>query len=518
MASLGAASPLGRIPWHGREPKTSQKEPVRLDNEVRLSYRLKAAYGEWQACGEKMTTIDRRSFADGALPGYEREADKRVAARLPTAEKNKMATTSIEEIRTLINHWRDDPGGTYQTWFLWQDRLKNFRSIRRGIELVVQEIEAGAFGNVYKGSSLETVVGSIAEQRQVFKGADHAFLWKPKLRIPDIYEDRNNQLAFGHFLRTCLETSNGESIVEAIRRLDERRIKGLGPAAANLLYFLHPTLAMPSNTAILKGYNALTGSRAKLGRWDEYLAMRQGVLSLNAEHRDLLSNDLGAIAGLLFDVGTGRYQAPPPNDDDAARRAWEFDLAKVRQEAAKTQKDREAASEGDRSHTEVQGWLRDLGRSLGFAVWVAANDRNRPCGNGRLADCCLEALPAWLETLPSAETIRLIDVLWLERDGGRVAAAFEVEHTTSIYSGIVRLLDLALAAPDLSPKGLYLVAPDDRQEQVRSQLCRPAFGSVAKLRIRFLPYCELELHREAIARFGEGLKAIDAIARVLVVP
>lgn len=37
-------------------------------------------------------------------------------------------------------------------------------------EQVVAEIEADAFGITYKGSSLETVVGSTAEQRQIFKG------------------------------------------------------------------------------------------------------------------------------------------------------------------------------------------------------------------------------------------------------------------------------------------------------------------------------------------------------------
>lgn len=420
-----------------------------------------------------------------------------------------------DTIRRLIQSWRDDAGGTYKTWFLWPERLKNFRSIRRGIESVVEEIAAGTFGNVYKGSSLETVVGSIAEQRQIFKGADHPFLWKPKLRIPDIYENHDNQLAFGRFLQTCLDANGEEIVLDAIRRLDECRIKGLGPAAANLIYFLHATLAPPFNTAIVKGYNAVTGSRAKLGRWDEYLAMRQRILALNAEHRDLLSNDLGAIAGLLFDVGTGRYAAPPSEDDATARREWEADLAKVRQEAAKVKRNHEAACEGDRTHTEVQRWLRDLGRSLGFDVWVAANDRNRPCGDGRLADCCLDALPAPLAALPSADTIRLIDVLWLERVGTSVAAAFEVEHTTSIYSGIVRLLDLALAAPDLPPTGLFLVAPDDREEQVRAQLCRPAFQRITQLRLRFLPYSELERHREAMARFGEGLKAIEAIARTL---
>ncbi|CAO3430830.1 Putative type II restriction enzyme NmeDIP (EC 3.1.21.4) (Endonuclease NmeDIP) (R.NmeDIP), partial [Azospirillum palustre] len=91
-----------------------------------------------------------------------------------------------DPMRALIQRWREDAGATYRTWFLWDERVKNFRSIRRGIQQVVTDIEAGTFGNVYRGSSLETVVHSIAEQRQIFKGADHAFLWKPKLRIPDI--------------------------------------------------------------------------------------------------------------------------------------------------------------------------------------------------------------------------------------------------------------------------------------------------------------------------------------------
>src|SRR3990170_8508423 len=146
--------------------------------------------------------------------------------------------TPSDPVRYLFARWRDDPGGTYQSWFLWEERLKNFRSIRRGITAVVQEIEAGTFGTAYKGSSLETVVGSIAEQRQMFKGADHAFLWKPKLRIPDIYESRDNQLAFGRFLDACCCSSDADGIIAAILALDRRRIKGLGPAAANLLYFL----------------------------------------------------------------------------------------------------------------------------------------------------------------------------------------------------------------------------------------------------------------------------------------
>src|SRR6266511_1394209 len=320
------------------------------------------------------------------------------------------------DLRPLLQQWREDPEGTYRTWFLWERRLKNFRAIRRGIEQVVAEIKNGSFGTAYKGSSLETVVGSIAEQRQIFRGADHAFLWKPKLRIPDIYENRENQLAFARFLDTCACCNGEEQLLSAIRQLDERRIKGLGPAAANLLYFLHPTLALPSNTAIVEGFNALTGSKVKLGRWDEYLAMRTSALRLNADHPGLLSNDLGAVAGFLFDVGTERYPLPPREGDAAAGEAWRADLARVREESVQQRKALESGREGDRTHTEVQGWLRDLGLALGFAVWVAANDRSRPLGGGRLGDGCVEALPPGPRRRSAACTSS-------HRTGGKVTSA-----------------------------------------------------------------------------------------------
>ena len=302
------------------------------------------------------------------------------------------------------------------------------------------------------------------------------------------------------------------------------KIKGLGPAAANLLYFLHPTLVTPLNTAIVNGYNALTGAKVKLGRWDEYLAMRAGVLAMNETYRDLLSNDLGAIAGLLFDVGSGRYAAPPRADDASGRQAWEADLNAVR---ATVQADKALAAtrEHDRTHTQVQGWLRDLGHALGYDVWIASNDRSRPYAGGALSDGCVASLPESVLRAPGADAVRLIDVLWLTRNGSAtntpVAAAFEVEHTTSIYSGIVRLLDLALgtasdsSAPPGAAAGLFLVAPDDREDDVREQLRRPAFSRVADIGVRYLPYSALELHRESMARFGHGMKAVEAVARTL---
>ncbi len=232
--------------------------------------------------------------------------------------------------RQLIQRWREDPNATYQSWFLWDERIKNFRSIRRGLAQVVAEIEAGRFGVAYRGSSLETVVHSVAEQRQIFKGADHAFLWKPKLRIPDIYENSAHQRAFGRLLDHCACCDTAEEIIAGIHTIDRLNIKGLGPAVANLLYFLHPTLVPPFNTAIVNGYNKLTGGKVKLGSWQHFLAMRSGVLDLNEQFRDLLSNDLGAIGGLLFDIGSRRYPAPPRDEGDQAAGSWTARLEQAR--------------------------------------------------------------------------------------------------------------------------------------------------------------------------------------------
>lgn len=120
--------------------------------------------------------------------------------------------------------------------------------------------------------------------------------------------------------------------------------------------------------------------------------------------------------------------------------------------------------------------------------------------------------------LPSSVTgggdaVALIDVIWFNVDGVP-AAAFEVEHTTSIYSGIVRLLDLAQGSKIDSSVPLFLVAPDNREGEVREQLQRPAFRTTAsKLHLRYLPYGNLEKHREAVTRFGTGVKPILAIAK-----
>jgi hypothetical protein len=124
-------------------------------------------------------------------------------------------------------------------------------------------------------------------------------------------------------------------------------------------------------------------------------------------------------------------------------------------------------------HTRAQHLLLTLGREMGYDVWVARNDRTRNC-NG----VCLGELPGMLDDMPkqfndaATRTIELIDVLWLK--GNSIEAAFEVECTTSIYSGLLRMSDLLALVPNLSIK-LYLVAPAERRNKVDREIMRPTF-------------------------------------------
>lgn len=175
-----------------------------------------------------------------------------------------MAENSL--LSDLAARYKADPESVYNTWFVGNDaRLKAFRAIRRGVRDTIDAIAAGSFGNDFKGSPLEVVLHAITEQKQVFEGAAHPFYWKPKLRIPDIYENEPNQRKFGAFLEACYAATREAQILDEISRLAAAQIKGLGPAVANIVYFLHPTIAPPFNTAMVNGFNALFGDKKKLG-------------------------------------------------------------------------------------------------------------------------------------------------------------------------------------------------------------------------------------------------------------
>lgn len=405
-----------------------------------------------------------------------------------------------------IQRYKQDPESVYHTWFINnEDRLKAFRSIRRGISQVVRDIRQGSFGNDFKRSSLEFVLNVITEQKQVFEGASHPFYWKPKLRIPDIYESEANKRAFGAFLENCLNAKDGDQIIKEIIRLDALKIKGLGPAVASILYFLHPTLIPPFNTAIVNGFNSLFNDRKKLGSWADYLKMREAIVETNSQYKNQLSNDLGAFAGLLFDIGVGKII------QTEGRELLSEELARIEKQIAKRHREVKAKHDEDDLHTEMQYHLLKIGRSLGYDVIAAANDRSKNYKGNHFSAISLKSFPEMALDRDTLNTIGLIDVVWFEKGTNRAVAAFEVEKSTSIYSGILRLSDLALSFAE-SAADLFLVIPGSREKDVILQLTRPSIKN-GKLPIRYVVFNDLRENCDAICRLGESHKIMNRIAK-----
>jgi len=56
----------------------------------------------------------------------------------------------------------------------------------------------------------------------------------------------------------------------------------------------------------LNGFNTIFNDKKKLGSWTSYLEMHECIIKANEDRQLILSKDLGAISGLLFDVGVGK--------------------------------------------------------------------------------------------------------------------------------------------------------------------------------------------------------------------
>lgn len=148
-----------------------------------------------------------------------------------------------------------------------------------------------------------------------------------------------------------------------------------------------------------------------------------------------------------------------------------------------------SAADEVRESMQIQALLAKIGTRMGFAIWLPKNDRSRVLKlwtpePGEL----LDVLPLGFDAT-TTKTVEQIDVLWLRRRS--IARAFEVEHTTSIYSGLLRMADLVALQPDIHVK-LHIVASVERQAKVLQEINRPVFTMLERRPLRdmctFLSY------------------------------
>lgn len=134
-------------------------------------------------------------------------------------------------------------------------------------------------------------------------------------------------------------------------------------------------------------------------------------------------------------------------------------------------------TEGEtRESIKIQALIAKIGARMGLSIWIPRSDRGGVLKEWKDEGQLLQRLPLNYDDT-TLRTIEQIDVLWLR--GRSIVRAFEVEHTTSVYSGILRMADLLALQPNMDIK-LHIVAPEAKREKVFQEIRRPVFSLLEK--------------------------------------
>jgi len=159
------------------------------------------------------------------------------------------------------------------------------------------------------------------------------------------------------------------------------------------------------------------------------------------------------------------------------------------EEAAAQQEVVVPQEEADDVHLQNQYFLVRIGEMRGYDIWVAANDRNKSYGGEALNSMTLDRLPHFAG--PNVLRIaKSIDVIWFKKGTAQPICFFEIEHSTAMYSGLLRLNDVRIDYP--IPKA-FIVAPKERSRLFESQIQRRTFVDSELSEVcRFLSYDEVK--------------------------
>jgi hypothetical protein len=135
--------------------------------------------------------------------------------------------------------------------------------------------------------------------------------------------------------------------------------------------------------------------------------------------------------------------------------------------------DRPADEKAIRESFHIQALLARIGEQMGFSIWLPKRDRSGVLKEWTPSDTVLLDLLPLNYDETTIRTIEQIDVIWLKRRA--IIRAFEVEHTTAVYSGILRMADLLALQPNMDIN-LHIVAPSSRREKVFQEIQRPVFS------------------------------------------
>ena len=225
----------------------------------------------------------------------------------------------------------------------------------------------------------------------------------------------------------------------------------------------------------------------RLFDYEEQFQLR-GFMSIAKERLEAFYAQYDDLYSILISLKQGRRIEEVPEPDG-------YKAEPIRDEETAPIPPRDASE-----HLRMQWLLLKMGRQAGEKVWAPRSDQQRITSEYNFGDFA-ETFAAGLDT--QVKYIENIDVVWKEEF--RIDAAFEIENSTSIYSGLLRFADLTMVAPNtIYP--MFIVAPGERRNRVHEQLTRPSFRHLRiHEKVRYLSYEKINEIDEFFGEAEEGL-------------
>lgn len=224
-----------------------------------------------------------------------------------------------------------------------------------------------------------------------------------------------------------------------------------------------------------------------LGYSDEYFP--RGFMAIDQEKANKLLQTYGDLLSLLQKLEKGEKLEQIEVERKSAQEFIEEQIEKAPTE-----------------HTEMQWHLISLGNKSKLDVWVPPGDRGRDYEGKAFSNFTLSE---FTESMDVPTYIKNIDTVW--KLGLSIKAAFEIENSTSIYSGILRLSDLRALAPN-SNYPLFIVADRNKRSKVFDQLRRPTFSNDYLNLDKFVKYLSYDKIRELDSNDGNPTFDTDFIS------
>lgn len=123
------------------------------------------------------------------------------------------------------------------------------------------------------------------------------------------------------------------------------------------------------------------------------------------------------------------------------------------------------------THAQVQTLLAAIGHLKRYGVYVPERDAAGLDWSLTERFTLRGSIPSGFEQVQGI--LSEIDVIWIARGGEAIEGLFEVEHSTPVYSGLLRFNDILLTDPKVSR--FSIVSNETRRALFSRQLFRPTF-------------------------------------------